>query len=390
MDLKLTSGQEAFRDEVRSFVRSRLPAGIRERLRLGHPPRKQDTVTWQRILNERGWAAPHWPREYGGAELGPMERLILLDELYRAPAPLPQSFNVGMLGPVLLKFDSEAQKRFFLPKLANLDLWFCQGFSEPGSGSDLASLRTAARRDGEHYVVNGQKIWTTSAHLADWVFALVRTDTAAKKQQGISFLLIDLRSPGITIRPITSIDGQHHLNEVFFDDVKVPVGNLVGEEGRGWDCAKYLLVNERTGIANVGYCRERLGYARELAGRLTQAGAALDQDPRLRAEFAVLDAEIRALEITNWRFLLSPDTAQKTPAFASILKLKGVELQQEIAVLLQRLAGPAALERRAHDGEGAAHWAGPLAMRYFYTRAASIYGGTSEVQKDILAKTIVG
>jgi len=390
MDLNPTPSQLAFRDEVRRFVRERLPADIRERLRLGHPPRKQDTVTWQRILNEKGWAAPHWPREYGGAELGQAERLILLDELFRAPAPLPQVFNVGMLGPVLLKFGTEAQKRFFMPKLANLDIWFCQGFSEPGSGSDLASLRTAARRDGDHYVVNGQKIWTTTAHLADWVFALVRTDAAARKQQGISFLLIDLRTPGITIRPITSIDGQHHLNEVFFDEVRVPVDNLVGEEGKGWDCAKYLLVNERTGIANVGLCRERLDYARELAGRLTQAGEPLIRDAKLRAEIAVLEAEVRALEVTNWRFLLTPGTAQKNPGFASVLKLKGVEMQQEIAQLLQRIAGPAAMERRPHDGAGAEHWAGPLAMRYFYSRAASIYGGTSEIQKDILAKTILG
>jgi pimeloyl-CoA dehydrogenase len=395
MDLELTASQAEFRDEVRRFVKERLPADIRERLRLGHPPRKQDTVAWQRILNERGWAAPHWPREYGGAELGQAERLILLDELFRAPAPLPQVFNVGMLGPVLLKFGTEAQKRHFLPRLANLDLWFCQGFSEPGSGSDLASLRTAARREGNDYVVNGQKIWTTTAHLADWVFALVRTDTAGKKQHGISFLLIDLRTPGITIRPITSIDGQHHLNEVFFDEVRVPVDNLVGEEGRGWDCAKYLLMNERTGIANVGLCRERLGYARELAGRRTQAGKPLLDSPKLRAELAMLDAEVRALEVTNWRFLLSPDTAHRTPGFASVLKLKGTELQQEIAQLLQRIAGPAAMERRAHEGncsddsDGAGHWAGPLAMRYFYSRAASIYGGTSEVQKDILSRTIL-
>jgi pimeloyl-CoA dehydrogenase len=390
MDLSFTPAQLEFRDEVRRFIRERLPRDIRERLRLGHPPRKQDTVTWQRILNEKGWAAPHWPRAFGGCELGQAERLILLDELFRAPAPLPQVFNVGMLGPVLLKFGTEAQKRFFLPKLANLDLWFCQGFSEPGSGSDLASLRTSAKREGGHYVVNGQKIWTTTAHLADWVFALVRTEAAAKKQNGISFLLIDLRTPGITIRPIVSIDGQHHLNEVFFDEVRVPVENLVGEEGQGWDCAKYLLMNERTGIANVGLCRERLDYARELAATLTQAGRPLIEDGKLRAEMAVLDAEIRALEITNWRFLLSPDTAQRNPGFASVLKLKGTELQQEIAQLLQRIAGPAAMERRPHDGEGAQHWAGPLAMRYFYSRAASIYGGTSEVQKDILSKTILG
>ena len=386
MNLNLTPAQQAFRDEVRAFVAARLPAEIRERLRAGHPPRKQDTVTWQRILNERGWAAPHWPRQYGGAELGQMERLILMDELYRAPAPLPQVFNVTMLGPVLMKFGTPAQCDYFLPRLANLDLWFCQGFSEPSSGSDLASLRTQARRDGDHYVVNGQKIWTTTAHLADWVFALVRTRAEGRKQEGISFLLIDLKTPGITIRPIYSIDGEHHLNEVFFDDVRVPVGNLVGEENRGWDCAKFLLGNERTGIANVGLCRERLDYARELASRTTEAGRRLIDDAKLRSEFAVLDAEIRALEVTNYRFLLTPSAQQALPVFASVLKLKGVELQQDINALLGRLAGPGGLERRSADD--VVH--GPLAPRYFYSRAASIYGGTSEVQKDILAKAIVG
>ncbi len=386
MDLDLTPAQEAFREEVRAFVQQRLPHDIRQRLRLGHPPRKQDTVTWQRILNERGWAAPHWPKRYGGAELGQMERLILMDELYRAPAPLPQVFNVTMLGPVLMKFGTPEQCNFFLPKLANLDLWFCQGFSEPGSGSDLASLRTSARREGEHYIVNGQKIWTTTAHVADWVFALVRTDSQARKQEGISFLLIDLKTPGITIRPIVSLDGDHHLNEVFFDDVRVPVANLVGEENKGWNCAKFLLGNERTGIANVGLCRERLDFAREIAEQTKEGGRRLIDSPQLRGEFAALDAEIRALEVTNWRFLLTDSARETLPSFASVLKLKGVELQQDVAALLARLAGPAGLERRPLDDLDS----GPLVPRYFYSRAASIYGGTSEVQKDILAKTLLG
>jgi len=384
MDFDLNPAQLAFRDEVRAFVRERLPDDIRQRLLQGHPPRKQDTVTWQRILHERGWAAPHWPRTFGGAELGQLERLILMDELFRAPAPLPQVFNITMLGPVLMKFGTRAQQDHFLPRLARLDLWFCQGFSEPGAGSDLASLRTSARREGDDYIVNGQKIWTTTAHWADWVFALVRTgsaDVAPKRQDGISFLLIDLKTPGITIRPIRSLDGGHHLNEVFFDEVRVPVANRVGDEGRGWACAKFLLGNERTGIANVGWCRERLDHARTLAG------ARLADDPKLRAELAVLDAEVRALEVTNWRFLLSPSAQQGLPAFASVLKLKGVELQQEMAALLARLMGPAGLER-ADEASGNAG-SGPLAPRYFYSRAASIYGGTSEVQKDILAKDIV-
>lgn len=386
MDLQLTAEQQAFRAEVRAFIQERLPQDIRDRLRAGHPPRKEDTVRWQRILNERGWAALHWPRRFGGAELGQAERLILMDELYRAPAPLPQVFNITMLGPVLMKFGTPQQCEHFLPKLASLDLWFCQGFSEPGSGSDLASLRTAARREGDHYIVTGQKIWTTTAHWADWTFALVRTDPEARKQEGISFLLIDLKSPGITIRPITSIDGEHHLNEVFFDEVRVPVANLVGQENKGWDCAKFLLGNERTGIANVGLCRERLDHARTVAERTPQGAGRLIDDPKLQAELATLDAEIRALEVTNWRFLLTPSAQQELPAFASVLKLKGVELQQDVNALLARIAGPSGLERRGSDDT--AH--GPLTPRYFYSRAASIYGGTSEVQKDILSKFILG
>lgn len=390
MDIALTAGQLAFRDEVRAFIHARLPADIRERLRLGHPARKQDVVLFQRILNERGWAAPHWPKVYGGAELGQAERLILMDELYRAPAPMPSIFNVVMLGPVLMKFGTPAQCDYFLPRLANLDLWFCQGFSEPGAGSDLASLRTSARREGDVYVVNGQKIWTSTAHVADWAFCLVRTELAARKQDGISFLLIDLKLPGITIRPIISIDGAHTLNEVFFDDVRVPAEHLVGEEGKGWNCAKFLLGNERTGIANVGLCRERLGHAIELARTLTQAGTPLLDDASLRAEIASLDAEIRALEVTNWRLLLAPGTALAGPSAASVLKLRGTELQQDIAALLARIGGPVALERCPAEGDGSAHWAAPLAPRYFQSRAASIYGGASEVQKDILAKAALG
>lgn len=381
MNLQLSPGQAAFRDEVRAFVRERLPAEIRDRLRLGHAPRKQDTVAWQRILHERGWAAPHWPKAFGGAGLGTAERLILVEELQRACAPLPLPFNIAMLGPVLLRFGTEAQKQFFLPKLARLDLWFCQGFSEPDAGSDLASLRTRAVRDGDHYVVDGQKIWTTSAHQADWIFALVRTEQAARKQDGISFLLIDLKTPGVSVRPIVSIDGQHHLNEVFFDGARVPAAHLVGEEGRGWDCAKHLLASERTNIANVGLCWERLDYARQIAGSRAHGGS------KLGAELAALGAEIRALELTNWRFLLDDGIARSTPGFASVLKIKGSELMQELTALLARLAGADGLERRgadAHDALAAA------TSRYFFYRAATIYGGSSEVQKDILAKTILG
>lgn len=378
-DIAFTDEQLSFRQEVRTFIADRLPAAIRDRLRQGHLPDKADTVTWQRILAERGWSAPHWPKEYGGAALGQAERLILLDELYRAPAPLPQIFNMNMLGPVLMKFGTPQQRDYFLPRLAQLDLWFCQGFSEPGAGSDLAALRTSARREGDVYVVNGQKTWTSTAQWADWIFALVRTDPQARKQAGISFLLIDLKTPGITVRPIRSIDGTDHVNEVFFEDVRVPVTQRVGEENEGWECAKFLLANERTGIANVGLCQERLELARELA----RTGV-LARDEGLQREFAVLDAEIRALELTNARFLLTPSAQAPLPAFASVLKLKGTEIQQDLHLLLAKLAGDDGLEQPASAEQGP-----HIVQRYLFSRALSIYGGTSEIQKDILARAVL-
>jgi pimeloyl-CoA dehydrogenase len=392
MDLTLTAAQAAFRDDVRAFIRARLPADLRDRMRKGLRPSCEQVVQWQRALHERGWAAPHWPREFGGADLGQMERLILVDELQQAPAPMPLHFNLTMLGPVLMRYGSPDQKRDWLPRLARLDVWFCQGFSEPGAGSDLASLRTSARREGDHYVVNGQKTWTTYAHMADWIFCLVRTDASSpRKQDGISFLLIDLRTPGITVRPIRTIDGEHHLNEVFFDDVKVPAANLVGEEGKGWEVTKYLLGGERTGLAYVGMSRDRLDRAAELAASTRDGRLHVLDDPGVQSEIAWLDAELRGLEIANWRMLLTPSAQQENPAFASVLKLKGVEIQQQIAALMLRIAGPVGLARSAgeEDDSPRAELAAP-ATRYLFTRASSIYGGTSEVQKDVLAKVILG
>jgi pimeloyl-CoA dehydrogenase len=388
MNLQLTPDQIAFRDEVRAFIRDRLPGDIRERMHRGHTARKQDTIRWQRILNERGWAAPHWPREYGGAGLDTAKRLILVEELNRAPAPEPLVFNITLLGTVLLRYGSDEQKRHFLPRLTNADVWFCQGFSEPGAGSDLASLRTKAERKGDRYVVNGQKTWTSAAHHADWMFALVRTSQEGRKQDGISFLLIDMKSPGITVRPIIGIDNDHHLNEVFFDNVEVPVANLVGEEGRGWDCAKYLLGAERTMVAAVGLCRERFEYAQELAAASRQGGGSLQGDPKLAAEMAVIGAELRGLELTNWRYLLDPGIAQSNPGFASVLKLHGSELLQEVSALIARIAGPAGLEQFTEAD--ALHPCSAAVPRYLYYRARTIAGGSSEVQKDILAKTLLG
>src|SRR5271167_406598 len=287
MDLRFTADELAFRDELRAFFRDNLPGDIRERMRLGHSPTKDDTVTWQRTLNRRNWAAYNWPKKYGGPGWTPVQRMIFLEENQLAPAPEVSSFNITMIGPVLIQFGTEEQKHRFLPRAANIDDWWCQGFSEPGAGSDLAALKTVAKRDGDHYIVNGQKIWTSTAHHADWCFCLVRTNpNAAKRQEGISFLLVDMKTPGITVRPIISIDNSHHLNEVFFDDVKVPVAMRVHAENKGWDVAKFLLGNERTGIARLGKSRERVTAAVSMAKEVNFGGAPLIQDPAFRQRVA--------------------------------------------------------------------------------------------------------
>jgi pimeloyl-CoA dehydrogenase len=378
MDLQLTEAQQAFRAEVRAFIDANLPEALRRKLRSGHEADRQEVIDWQRTLNTKGWAAPNWPRKYGGADLGAIEKIILQEELYRAPAPQPVSFNVTMLGPVLLHFGTAAQQDHWLPKLANADVLFCQGFSEPNAGSDLASLRTAAARDGDHYVVNGQKIWSTKAHWADWIFCLVRTSKEERKQDGISMLLIDLRSPGVTVRPIHSIEGHHNFNEIFFDDVRVPVDNLIGTEGRGWDCTRFLLGNERTLIAKVGFCYERLDRARELLGQL-----ALGRNARARItdDLAVLQAETRALEMIQWRMVALQPSDRRAGTLASILKLKGTDIQQRIAALLYRLEGAGAMKLAALGDAPEAPTAGSY---YHYVRATTIYGGASEIQKELL------
>src|SRR5260370_20442120 len=265
MDLRFTPEEIAFRDEVRSFFRSALPARVRAKGIGGRELAKEDIVAWQRILNEKGWAVPAWPVEWGGTGWTQAQRYIYGEEMQQAPAPQPLAFGVSMVGPVISACGSEAQKQRYLPRIRNIDDWWCQGFSEPGSGSDLASLKTKAARVGDHYVVNGQKTWTTLAQHADMIFCLVRTDATVKKQEGISFLLIDMKSPGITVRPIVTMDGGAEVNEVFFDEVRVPVANLVGDENKGWDYAKYLLGHERTGIARVGVSKERIRRLKELA-----------------------------------------------------------------------------------------------------------------------------
>ena len=301
MDLRFTPEEIAFRDEVRAFMQSALPKSTRTKMIEGQRLGKEDLVAWQRILNAKGWAVPHWPKQWGGTGWGPVQIYLFRDEMQQAPAPEPLPFGVNMVGPVIIAFGNEAQKKHYLPRIANLDDWWAQGFSEPGAGSDLASLRTTARRDGNHYIVNGQKTWTTLAQYADWIFCLVRTDPAAKKQEGISFLLIDMKTPGITVRPIQTIDGGYEVNEVFFDDVKVPAENLVGEENKGWNYAKFLLGNERTGIARVGISKSRIRRLKELAALEQSAGKPLLADPRFRAKIAAVEIELKALEMTQLR-----------------------------------------------------------------------------------------
>jgi pimeloyl-CoA dehydrogenase large subunit len=401
MDLRFTADELAFRDEVRTFMRTALPQDIRRKLVEGRRLKKDDLVAWQRILNAKGWAVPHWPAEWGGRGWTPVQQYIYLEELQQAPAPPPLGFGVNMVGPVIIAFGNEAQKQRFLPRIANLDDWWCQGFSEPGSGSDLASLKTSARRDGEHYVINGQKTWTTTAQHADWIFCLVRSDAAAaKKQEGISFLLIDMKSPGITVRPIVTIDGAAEVNEVFFDDVRVPVENLVGQENKGWDYAKFLLGNERTGIARVGMSKERVRRLRELAALEHSGDRPLIEDERFRAKIAAVEVELKALEMTQLRVVAAERNrkSNKPDPASSILKIKGSEIQQTISELLLEVVGPYALpyqpeyldDERRNEPPVGPDWAPSLAPTYFNTRKVSIYGGTNEIQKNIIAKAILG
>ncbi len=400
MDLRFTPEELAFRDEVRTFFRDHLPPAIRAKLVEGKKLAKDDIVTWQRILNKKGWAVANWPTRWGGTGWTPVQQYIFQEELQLAPAPQPLGFGVTMVGPVLIAFGSEAQKNRFLPRIANLDDWWCQGFSEPGAGSDLASLRTTAKREGDYYIVNGQKIWTTLAQHADWIFCLVRTDPHVKKQEGISFLLIDMKTPGITVRPIITIEGGHEVNEVFFDDVKVPAENLVGEENKGWDYAKYLLGRERTGIARVGLSKERLRRIRELASLETDNGRPLIEDERFREKLAAVEVELKALEMTQLRVVAAERhrTDNKPDPASSILKLKGSEIQQATTELLMEVVGPYAMpyqperedDERWNEPPIGPEWSGPIAPTYFNWRKTSIYGGTNEIQKNIVAKAILG
>ena len=400
MDLRFTAEEQAFRNEVRTFILTHLPEATREKMQAGKVPTKMEVVAWQKILNAKGWAVPNWPKEWGGTDWTPVQRYIFREELQLAPAPTPTLFNVNLLGPVLIAYGTQQQKARFLPRAANLDDWWCQGFSEPGAGSDLASLRTAAKREGDHYVVNGQKTWTTLAQYADWIFALVRTDPGAKKrQEGISFLLIDMKSPGIVVRPIITIDGAHEVNEVFFDNVRVPAENLVGAENQGWEVAKVLLSNERSGASNIGNSKERLAHLRRIAAETYDGDTPLIDDQNFRSRLAAIEIEMKAHEITTMRVLSAEQKRRATgpdPA-SSVIKLRNSEIGQKITELYLDVAGPYGLPFQPPDQvEGRNEpdtgfdWAGVIAPTYFNRRKLTIFGGTSEVQRNILAKGVLG
>jgi alkylation response protein AidB-like acyl-CoA dehydrogenase len=384
MKLALTADEAAFRDELRTFYTTKIPQDVRELMRQGSSLSKDQIVTSHKILNEHGLAVPNWPVEWGGKDWTPTQHQIWADEMQLACVPEPLNFNTKMVGPVIAEFGSQEIKERFLPPTANLDIWWCQGFSEPEAGSDLASLRTTAVRDGDSYVVNGQKTWTTLGQYADWIFCLVRTDPQApKRQAGISFLLFDMKTPGITLRPIKTIDGGQEVNELFFSDVRVPANQLVGRENQGWTYAKFLLGNERTGIAGVGRTKVRLAEVKKHAA---QSGV-LD-DPLFAARLAEAENELLALELTQARVVSGSSDGEPNPA-SSVLKLRGSQLQQMATELLVEVAGPDALPADGADISSPV-WAQSSAPRYLNWRKASIYGGSSEVQRNIIASTILG
>ncbi|MGU3435792.1 acyl-CoA dehydrogenase family protein [Actinomycetes bacterium M1A6_2h] len=391
MNLALTEDEVAFRDEMRTFFTTKIPADLRERNASGaNPQGREDMVTTMRILNEHNLATPHWPVEWGGRDWTPMQHHIWLDELQLASVPEPLAFNASMVGPVIATFGSQEQKEKFLPPTANLDIWWCQGFSEPEAGSDLASLRTTAIRDGEDYVINGQKTWTTLGQYADWIFVLARTNPdAPKKQAGISFILVDLNTPGIEMRPIKLIDGSVEVNEVFFDNVRVPAENLVGEENAGWTYAKFLLSNERTGITRLGWTKTKLAQAKKLAGETKVGSGTLLDDPVFASRFAELENQALTLELTQLRIVSDYDAGKENPA-SSVLKLRGSELQQLATEILADVAGPDSLPFEAGEDSPSPLWAQRATPTYLNFRKTSIYGGSNEVQRTIIASGILG
>ncbi|MEQ6434553.1 acyl-CoA dehydrogenase family protein [Comamonas sp. w2-DMI] len=397
MDLQFTTEELAFRDEVRAFLKDKLPEELAHKVKNGLRLTKQDMERWHAILNERGWLANHWPEQYGGPGWSAVQKFIFEHECALAGTPRIVPFGLSMLGPVLIKYGNEQQKNYWLPRILNGADWWCQGYSEPGSGSDLASVKTTAVRDGDHYIVNGQKTWTTLGHHANMIFCLVRTNKEVKAQAGISFLLIDMNTPGVEVRPIITLDGEHEVNEVFFTDVKVPVENLVGEENKGWTYAKYLLTYERTNIAGVGFSVAGLEKLKVVADRVQCNGKPLSQDPLFAARLAKVEIDLENMKTTNLRVIAAVAGGGVPGAESSMLKIKGTEIRQELLSLTRRAMGPYAapfIEEALHAGYSEPaigdEAAASAAASYFNYRKLSIFGGSNEIQKNIISKMILG
>ena len=397
MDLNYSAADDAFRQEVRSWLEANLPKDIQDKVLNHRRLNREDFVRWHKALAGKGWSVPHWPVEWGGTGWSPIQKHIWDEECAQIGAPGVLPFGVSMVAPVIMKYGNEAQKRYFLPRIVDCTDWWCQGYSEPGSGSDLASVKTSAVRDGDHYIVNGQKTWTTLGQHADMIFCLVRTDPDAKKQEGISFLLIDMKTPGITVRPIIMLDEEHEVNEVFFDNVKVPVENLIGDENRGWTYAKYLLGHERTGIARVGNSKRELAFLKRVALQHQKNGKPLLQDPVFGAKVASLEIELLALEMTVLRVVSSENAGKGPGPEASLLKIKGTQIQQMLTELMVEAVGPYAqpfdpsyLEGDTPQAVTGDNDAAPLAPYYFNYRKTSIYGGSNEIQRNIISQMILG
>ncbi|HEY0847596.1 MAG TPA: acyl-CoA dehydrogenase family protein [Noviherbaspirillum sp.] len=397
MDLNFTPEELAFRQEVREFVATNLPPDIQHKVLNGLVLKSDDYVRWQKILHKKGWGGSGWKKDFGGTGWTTTQQYIFEEELAAAGAPRMVPFGLKMVAPVIMQYGSPAQQERFLPKILSADEWWCQGYSEPGSGSDLASVKMRAVREGDYYVCNGQKTWTTLGQYADWIFCLVRTDPEAKPQRGISFLLIDMKTPGITVRPIITMDGAHEVNEVWFENVRVPVENLVGEENAGWTYAKFLLGHERTNIAGIGIAKRELSRLKRIASLETKNGKPLIKDPLFAAKIAQIEIDLTALEITNLR-VLSAEAERRAPGpEASILKIKGTEIQQAITEMLVQAVGPYGLQLRreamaaGYQGDAVGpFYAIPLAANYLNMRKLSIYGGSNEIQKNIISQMILG
>lgn len=393
MDLQFTTEELAFRDEVRGFLKDKLPEDLSHKVKNGLQLSKQDMERWHAILNERGWLANHWPEQHGGPGWSAVQKFIFEHECALAGTPRIVPFGLSMLGPVLIKYGNEAQKAHWLPRILNGADWWCQGYSEPGSGSDLASVKTSAVRDGDHYIVNGQKTWTTLGQYGEWIFCLVRTSNEGKPQTGISFMLVDMKSPGVTVRPIKLLDGECEVNEVFFDNVEVPAENLIGEENKGWTYAKHLLSHERTNIADVNRAKRELERLKRIA-----KAEGVYEDQRFRDEIAKLEVDVVALEMLVLRVLSAEKSGKNPLDIAGLLKIKGSEIQQRYSELMMQAAGPFSLPFIEEAME--AGWQGdfpggvvdnaPLASTYFNMRKTTIYGGSNEVQRNIVAQTVLG